>query len=143
MNTSLATADPMDQTFDRDAADEVVRQASRMMGKYAQELAQVARQAEENEQHEIDQIPAPSDTLSLQMKVRAPGGDYALVMDDCWDHIRRMVEDLGLAPLGADASYLNEAEGIIRLRAPANLALALVQEQDYFESVAVHSGPWD
>lgn len=139
MNTT--STDTMDQTFDRDAADEVARQASNLMARYAEELAQMARQAEANEQREVEAV-VDSETLSLQLKVRAASKDYAQVMDECWDHVAQITESLSLAPLESEASYLNVAEGIIRLRAPANLALALIQEEEYFESVSLYTGPW-
>lgn len=132
----------MDLTFDKAAADEVVRQASSLMAKYAENLAQVARQAEESGQQEIQDMPADSETLSLQLKVRAPKDNYARVMDECWEHVSRIADSLSLEPIESDASYLNVAEGVIRVRVPANLAMALVQEKEYFESVSLYTGSW-
>lgn len=129
MNTPT---DTMSQPFDEASAQEVNKKASALMAQLSVSLA---------EKDEKDELP-PQDVLSLVLKVRAPENNYALVMDECWSRVLMLNDLLGLEPIPYDSSYLDLSQGSIHVRTPANLALALTQEEDYFQSVALDANRW-
>lgn len=129
MNTPT---DTMSQPFDEGAAKEVSRKASELMSQLSTALSEIKDGEDLPEQ----------DTLSLVLKVRAPEDNFSLVMDDCWNRVTFLNDSLGLEPISYEASYLDLSSGSIHFRAPANLALALVQEEDYFQSVGLDTNRW-
>lgn len=127
MNTILAT---MDRPFDAESAEKVVNKASDFMSQLSKDL-----------QKDPEEMPE-SETLSLVLKVRAPEDKFSMVMDDCWARVALLASTLDLAPISADTSYMDQSQGTIHLVVPANLALALAQEQDYFHCVALDTNRW-
>lgn len=129
MNTAT---DTMTKPFDEDSAREVNKKASALMSQLSQALS---------EKGDDEELPE-QETLSLVLQVRAPEDNYALVMDECWERIVMLNDLQDLPPISYEASYLDASTGAIHLRAPANLALALTQEEDYFQSVALDTNRW-
>lgn len=146
--------DTLDTPFDTAAAKALADRATALMDPLAVEIqAQATRRAELLARPAGQDLP-PADgellahpprmaallealpEVPVLLSVRSPAGQETEAVAQAWDHLQRLARSLG-APVSEYDTRLDEVACTIRVNAHPNLVLALIQEQDYFWSVAL------
>ena len=82
-----------------------------------------------------------NDSLPVVLKVRAPGDDFSLVLDDCWQEVIESAAALRTSVSEYD-TYIDKTRGYIHIRVNAHLGRSLVQRDDLFWFVGWDSDRW-
>lgn len=147
--------DTLNTPFDAPAAQALAAHATALIDPLAPELqarserrAQLLAQPADHdlvsqEEKELLAHPPQLETLlealpevPVLLCVRTPKGQETDAVAQAWARLKDLSESMG-TPVSEYDSRLDEVNATIRVNAHPNLVLALVQEQDYFWSVAL------
>lgn len=80
-------------------------------------------------------------TLPVVLKVRAPGDQFDMVLDECWQEIVDSAAALRTSVSDYD-SYVDKKQGFIHVRVNPHLGRSLIQRDDLFWFVGWDADRW-